>query len=117
MPIALPVRRCSTGATTARGDLTFPADLSPLAFRHGSPYPEFLTGNDGELETLGAHRTLPANLFCGARRCTSFREEQVWVRAAAIGEILPGQIYAISPQDFYEVRKHVYSVDVVITIM
>ena len=115
--IALPVRSRSAGATMASGDLTFSPDLAPFTLGHGSPDPELLAGNDGEFETLGSHRTLPADLFCGARGCTSFREEQVGIRAATIGEILPGQIYALSLQNFYEVRKHVYSVDVVITIM
>jgi hypothetical protein len=107
----------STSATSLRCDLAFAADLAPFSFRHRAPDPELLTRNDGELETLSADRTLSADLFCRARRCTSLRKEQVGIRTATIGEILPGQIYAISLQNFYEVRKHVYSVDVVITIV
>jgi len=107
----------STGAAVARCDLAFAANLAPLALGHGTPDPELLARNDRELKALGSHRAFAANLFRCARGCTTLGEEKVRVCSAAIGEILPGHVYAISLQGFYEVWEHVNSVDVVITIM
>ena len=101
----------STGATMASGDLALAADLAPFPLRHRTPDTELLAGNDGELEAFSAHGALATDLLCGARGCTSFREEEVRVCAATIGKILPGKIHTFGLQDFYEVWKHVNSVN------
>jgi hypothetical protein len=94
-----------------RCDLAFTTDLAPFSLRHRTPDTELLARHDGEFETLSAHRTFTTNLFCDARRCTSFREEEVRVCAATVGKILPGEVSAFGLEDFYEVWEHVNSVN------
>jgi len=101
----------SASTTMTLCDLAFTADLASLALGHRAPDTELLARNDGELEALSAHRTLATDLLSGARGCTSFREKEVRVCAATIGEILPGKVNTFSLQDFYEVWKHVNSVN------
>jgi hypothetical protein len=93
----------SAGATTARCDLAFAPDLSPFSLRHRAPDTELLAGHYGELEAFSADRTLSTDLFRGARRGATFREEQIRVCTATVGEVLPGHVYAVGLQGFYEV--------------
>jgi hypothetical protein len=84
-------------------DLALAPNPSPLSFREPSPDAEFLAVDDGELQAIGTYCALPADLFRRPRRCASFREEQVGIGAATIGQVLPREI---NVKSFDELVKH-----------